>query len=316
MAILTVVGDRLATDSALAARVVGALTGFPLRMVSQAASRRNVTSCCPERTWRRRCGTCTWALRQRRAGQVTPGRERRSCCSSGMAAWDGCRVARRPNMGFEVAGAVDDSQIRPPPTGRRRTSRSTSRGGTPCPRPSRLAARRHARSSSARPAGRQHEAAVRRTPRRPASAWSPRRIRGRRRTCFSPSWNGGGALMARAALVRRVDPRVAPRREADAPSGTALAMERRLRRAGLRRGRTDRLTRAGFDSRHAHARLRRRVGNDHAHAPGAGSRGVRARRAARRPMGERPAGWFSMTDVQGSIGERATASEPRERSGA
>src|SRR5204863_2817425 len=32
MAILTVVGDRLTTHSALAARIVGALTAFPLRM--------------------------------------------------------------------------------------------------------------------------------------------------------------------------------------------------------------------------------------------------------------------------------------------
>jgi aspartate kinase len=48
MAILAVVGDRLTTHSALAARVVGALTGFPLRMVSQAASRRNVTIVLPE----------------------------------------------------------------------------------------------------------------------------------------------------------------------------------------------------------------------------------------------------------------------------
>ena len=48
MAILTVVGDRLTTHSALAARIVGALTGFPLRMVSQAASRRNVTIVLPE----------------------------------------------------------------------------------------------------------------------------------------------------------------------------------------------------------------------------------------------------------------------------
>ena len=48
MAILTVVGDRLTTNSALAARIVGALTGFPLRMVSQAASRRNVTIVLPE----------------------------------------------------------------------------------------------------------------------------------------------------------------------------------------------------------------------------------------------------------------------------
>jgi len=48
MAILTVVGDRLTTHSALAARIVGALTDFPLRMVSQAASRRNVTIVLPE----------------------------------------------------------------------------------------------------------------------------------------------------------------------------------------------------------------------------------------------------------------------------
>ena len=48
MAILAVVGDRLTTHSALAARVVGGLTSFPLRMVSQAASRRNVTIVLPE----------------------------------------------------------------------------------------------------------------------------------------------------------------------------------------------------------------------------------------------------------------------------
>ena len=48
MAILTVVGERLTTHSALAARVIGALTGFPLRMISQAASRRNVTIVLPE----------------------------------------------------------------------------------------------------------------------------------------------------------------------------------------------------------------------------------------------------------------------------
>jgi aspartate kinase len=48
MAILTVVGDRLATNSTLAARIVGALTEFPLRMISQAASRRNVTIVLPQ----------------------------------------------------------------------------------------------------------------------------------------------------------------------------------------------------------------------------------------------------------------------------
>jgi aspartate kinase len=43
MAILCAVGDALRQDAHLAARILGALDGFPLRMVSQAASRRNVT---------------------------------------------------------------------------------------------------------------------------------------------------------------------------------------------------------------------------------------------------------------------------------
>jgi aspartate kinase len=43
MAIVSVVGDALLRDSAIAARVIGALDGLLLRMVSQAASRRNLT---------------------------------------------------------------------------------------------------------------------------------------------------------------------------------------------------------------------------------------------------------------------------------
>jgi aspartate kinase len=43
MAILSAVGDGLRADPRIAARVIGALQEFPVRMVSQAASRRNVT---------------------------------------------------------------------------------------------------------------------------------------------------------------------------------------------------------------------------------------------------------------------------------
>lgn len=43
MAILCAVGDGLQRDPRLAASILGALNGFPLRMVSQAGSRRNVT---------------------------------------------------------------------------------------------------------------------------------------------------------------------------------------------------------------------------------------------------------------------------------
>ncbi len=43
MAILCAVGDNLRTDPRLAIRLLSALEGVPLRMVSQAASRRNIT---------------------------------------------------------------------------------------------------------------------------------------------------------------------------------------------------------------------------------------------------------------------------------
>lgn len=43
MAIVSAVGDQLRADPALSIRIVAALEGLPLRMVSQAASRRNVT---------------------------------------------------------------------------------------------------------------------------------------------------------------------------------------------------------------------------------------------------------------------------------
>jgi aspartate kinase len=49
MAILCVVGDHLRGDPTLAVRLLGSLEGLPLRMVSQAASRRNLTVVLHER---------------------------------------------------------------------------------------------------------------------------------------------------------------------------------------------------------------------------------------------------------------------------
>jgi aspartate kinase len=43
MALLCAVGDRLRDEPEIAARVVGVLEEFPLKMISQAASRRNIT---------------------------------------------------------------------------------------------------------------------------------------------------------------------------------------------------------------------------------------------------------------------------------
>jgi aspartate kinase len=43
MALLCAVGDRLRNESEIAARVVAVLEEVPLKMISQAASRRNIT---------------------------------------------------------------------------------------------------------------------------------------------------------------------------------------------------------------------------------------------------------------------------------
>ena len=43
MAIVCIVGENLRSDPSLFARAVTALEGVPLRLVSQAASRRNIT---------------------------------------------------------------------------------------------------------------------------------------------------------------------------------------------------------------------------------------------------------------------------------
>jgi aspartate kinase len=48
MAIVSVVGERLRTDAALGTRVIGALEGLPLEMVSRGGSRKNITVVVPD----------------------------------------------------------------------------------------------------------------------------------------------------------------------------------------------------------------------------------------------------------------------------
>ncbi|HSD65606.1 MAG TPA: hypothetical protein VLF95_02840, partial [Vicinamibacteria bacterium] len=48
MAIVCAVGERLRTDARLATRVLGALEGLPLSMVSQGGSRKNITVVLPD----------------------------------------------------------------------------------------------------------------------------------------------------------------------------------------------------------------------------------------------------------------------------
>ena len=71
----------------------------------------------------------------------------------------------------------------------------------------------------------------------------------------------------------------------DAPSGTALAMERRLRDGGYTADVPIASTRAGAIPGTHTLGFDARVGDDHADAPGARSRRLRARRARRRAMG-------------------------------
>jgi len=59
MALLCVVGDRLRVGPAIAARVIRLLEEVPLRMISQAASRRNITVILHRRTCRTPCRACT-----------------------------------------------------------------------------------------------------------------------------------------------------------------------------------------------------------------------------------------------------------------
>ncbi len=47
-AIVCAVGDRMATDATLSARVIASLEGMPLEMISQGGSRRNVTLVVPD----------------------------------------------------------------------------------------------------------------------------------------------------------------------------------------------------------------------------------------------------------------------------
>ncbi len=78
MALVCAVGERLRIDPALGARVVGALDGIPLRMVSQAGSRRNLTVVLPQRT-------CTAAMTRLHDALLRLSRSRAHV--GGTAAW-------------------------------------------------------------------------------------------------------------------------------------------------------------------------------------------------------------------------------------
>ena len=75
----------------------------------------------------------------------------------------------------------------------------------------------------------------------------------------------------------------------DAPSGTAFLLKRAMEQAGFPRPIDVSLDASRIHPRHAHDRLRRPGGNDHADAHRARSHGVRPRRARRGALGPRQA---------------------------
>ncbi len=70
----------------------------------------------------------------------------------------------------------------------------------------------------------------------------------------------------------------------DAPSGTAVTIKSGMEQAGLRAADRRLVDARRLGARHAYRRLRWTVGNDRVHAHGPRSRGVRARRAGRREV--------------------------------
>ena len=163
---------------------------------------------------------------------VTHG-ERRGCCSSGTAGWDGWSSRWRRQHGFDVAG----TRRRRPRRGDRdwpdgATSPSISRSPTRCRRTSPRARARAASPVVIGTTGWQaHEAAVRAD----RGDGGHRRRRGAefrdRREHVPRAWSSErGALMAPQRVFGAWIHELHHAAKKDAPSGTALAMERRAAR--------------------------------------------------------------------------------------
>ena len=279
MAIVCVVGENLRSDPTLFARAVTSLDRIPLRLVSQAASRRNITFVLRDADVPEAMNRLHAALfRGSRAAKCTASA---ACafCWSATARWGGSSASLAPRVRLRggrhrrsaVAGAlrpIDDAAA-----GATSTWRSTSRRPTRCSAnvPA-LARRRHQRRprhdrlagarSGAPPGGRRGRVRHRGRPefldRRRAVRGDGRR---RRRGCSRPAEPFGAFLHEAHHAMKK-----------DAPSGTALLLKRTMEKAGYSRPIDVSSTRAGFIPGNAHDRFRRTVGIDYAVAYGPRSR--------------------------------------------
>ena len=233
MAIVCLVGETLRSDAALFGRAVTALGRIPLRLVSQAASRRNITfvlrdADVPEAMRRLHERTSTWnQLPPKMQVGFLPERRIDAIVLVGYGKMGRLVAELAPQYGCEVAGVIDPH--------------SPSHGGGPdapkwtdvdvavdfsapdavdaeCPSRSPGA---ESISSSGRRAGRHERSAVRRRPPLRAWAWSSRRIF--RRVSF---------CSRRSSRTRR---RCWPGRRTLAPSFTRLITPRKRTRRPERR---------------------------------------------------------------------------------
>ena len=288
------------------AALLDALGGVPLRMVSQAASRRNITFVIREADLRAGARRACTSGSLRTTGAPVPRTGAgcmRICCSSATAGWASWSERWRRRVRLRGRGRRRPSDRRPTRSrdgdvGRRRRRDRFHRWPTRC----RRTCRRWPRAASNVVIGttgwQAHEADVRamaeragigvlvaaelldRRERVPA-AWSRRPRAGSRRSPDVGAWIHEAHHAAKK----------------DAPSGTALLLQaRRWRRPGYTRPIDVSSTRAGIDSRHAHGRLRR-PGRDRdadarrcAIAPSS-----RAARSRRRDGCKGRRGWFTMT---------------------
>ena len=297
MAIVCAVGDDLRSRSGAGRRACSTRsTAFRCGMVSQAASRRNITFVLPRRdvpdgddaAARRSSASQSSRLGSGRAMRVRARRPRPDGTARRGAARreHGCRGRRRASTIARASTDVGRDGGQATSTCAIDFSRRT-----PCPRTcARLAGARHQRRDRHdRLAG--ARGALRRGRRAP-------RHRRRGGAEFSLGVVLFEAVVARAAArlvraagrFRRVAARGASRRRRTRRRARRCCCKQRDGAGGLHAADRRVVDARRLHSRHAHGRFRRPGGNDHADAHGARSRGVRARRARGRAVGAGPPG--------------------------
>ena len=320
MAIICAVGEGLQSDPTFVSHLLEAVGGVPIRMVSQAAARRNITLVINEadlepalvrvhaRFFRR-------ATRDEGIETIKRQSPNRSIDSIDM------RVSMRillighgrmgklveslaPAHGCEIAGIVTS-----------RSGANAIAGGSPAAADVAdrlLAARRGAARTSSRLRGRGLNAVIGTTGWQADEAGGARAGRpGRHRRLrvgelLDRHARSSGAVVEEAARLFGAQADAGAwiheahhAQKKDAPSGTALMLKSAMERAGYARPIDVAVHARGRRSRHAHRRVRLGGRNRDADAHGARSRRVRARRARGAKWLKGRRGWFTVRDMIG-----------------